>query len=196
MGLFIDAKLSWNDHVNYLCKLISRNIGIINKLKYVCPSTILYNIYNALILPYISYGILAWGNTSTCLLNRILVLQKKALRIIDRVDFRAHSDPLFFNHNTLKVNDIYALQLGIFMHQLLAHDLPNSFERMFNSNSAIHQHHTRQSRDFHIPYTRTALANKFIVYQGPKFWNSLSINLRSFGSRPLFKSQLMEKWVV
>ena len=45
------------------------------------------------------------------------------MRIIDRVDFRAHSDPLFFNHNTLKVNDIYALQLGIFMHQLLAHDL-------------------------------------------------------------------------
>ena len=127
--------------MNYLCKLISRNIGIINKLKYFFP----YNIYNAFILPYISYGILAWGNTSTCLLNRIFVLQKKALRIIDRVDFRAHSDPLFFNHYTLKVNDIYALQLGIFMHQLLAHDLPSSVERMFNSNTAIHQHHIHQT---------------------------------------------------
>ena len=68
LGLFIDAKLSWNDHVNYLYKLISRNIGIINKLKYFVPSKILYNI-NALIIPYISYGILAWGNTSTCLLT-------------------------------------------------------------------------------------------------------------------------------
>ena len=53
LGIFIDDKLSWNQHVNYICNLISRNVGILNKLKYIFPSHILYNVYNALILPHI-----------------------------------------------------------------------------------------------------------------------------------------------
>ena len=40
------------------------------------------------------------------LLNRITILQKRALTIINCVDFRAHSNPLF-NHRTLAWN-IYA----------------------------------------------------------------------------------------
>ena len=76
--------------MNYLCKLISRNVGIINKFKYIFSPEIFYNIYNALNLSYISYGILDWGNTSSFRLKRILVLQNRALRIIDHVDYRAH----------------------------------------------------------------------------------------------------------
>ena len=33
-------------------------------------------------MPYISYGILAWGKSSAYLLNRITILQKRALRIV------------------------------------------------------------------------------------------------------------------
>ena len=77
LGLFIDDKLSWRQHVDHTCKLLSRNVGIINKLKHYFPSNILFNnIYNALILPYISYGVLTWGKTSFYLLNRIIMLQK------------------------------------------------------------------------------------------------------------------------
>ena len=52
LGIFIDNKLNWSNHIDYLCKLISRNVGIINKLKHFFPSDVLYNIYNALVLPY------------------------------------------------------------------------------------------------------------------------------------------------
>ena len=190
LGLFIDVKLSWNQHVNYLCKLISRNVGIINKFKFFFPPEILYNIYNALILSYISYDILAWGNTSSFLLKRILVLQNRALRIIDHVDYRAHSNPLFCNHNTLKINDIYFLQLEIFLYQFFTHDLPNSFQQMFITNTSIHQHRTRQSGDLHIPYVHTSLAQKNINYQGPKYCNSLSNNLKCLKSHSLFKKHL------
>ena len=199
LSIFIDVKCSRNQHVNYLCKLISRNVGIIiNKLKYIFPPEILYNIYNALILSYISYGILAWGNTSSFLLKRILVLQNRALRIIDHVDYRTHSNPLFCNHNTLKINDIYFLKLGIFMYQFFTHDLPNSFQQMFITNTSIHQHRTRQSGDLHIPYVHTALAQKSIIYQGPKYWNSFSNNLKCLKSHSLLKKHLkcmlMEKY--
>ena len=34
LGTIIDDKLSWKHHIDSICKLISRNIGMINKLKY------------------------------------------------------------------------------------------------------------------------------------------------------------------
>ena len=33
LGLYIDNKLSWKKHATHLSKLLSRNVGIINKLK-------------------------------------------------------------------------------------------------------------------------------------------------------------------
>ena len=45
LGIYIDSDLSWKIHVNYLCKLISRNTGILNKLKHEFPTHILLSLY-------------------------------------------------------------------------------------------------------------------------------------------------------
>ena len=69
---------------------------------------------------------------------------------------------------------------------------------MFMTNKQIHSHDTRQSSKIHIPYCRTSLAQKFISYQGPISWNSLSTELRNLKSRASFKknlkSVLLEKY--
>ena len=44
LGLYIDSDLSWKTHINYLSKILSRNIGILNKLKYFSPY-IYYKLY-------------------------------------------------------------------------------------------------------------------------------------------------------
>ena len=36
-------------------------------------------IYRSLIEPYISYGLIAWGQAANIHLNKILILQKRAL---------------------------------------------------------------------------------------------------------------------
>ena len=101
------------------CSIIARNVGVINRLKFDLPQSVLFTLYSTLVLSYINYGILAWGNASVTFINRLLVLQKKALRIIHFVGFRTHSDPLFLKHNTLKIHDIYNLQTGSFMFQFI-----------------------------------------------------------------------------
>ena len=80
LGVTVDNKLSWKYHIDNTCKIISRNIGIINKLKYhFSPSSLaLLMLYSSLILPYLNYGILAWGNTHQTLLDKLLLLQKKS----------------------------------------------------------------------------------------------------------------------
>ena len=83
LGLHIDSKLNWKDHISYLCKLLSRNTGVINSLKSIFPKNVLKcMLYSTFILPYINYGILAWGNAANVHLDGLLKVQKRAIRII------------------------------------------------------------------------------------------------------------------
>ena len=106
LGLIINKHLKWNSHVNKIGNKISQTIGVINKLKHLIPQKTLLTIYHSLILPHINYCILAWGHDS----NRILKLQKKAIRIIVKGSFYTHSDPIFKKFNILKVNDTHLHQ--------------------------------------------------------------------------------------
>ena len=59
---------------------------------------------DTLVLPHINYCILSWGSQ----IDRIHLLQKRAIRNISKSNFRAHTEPLFKEHNLLKVQDIYS----------------------------------------------------------------------------------------
>ena len=180
LGITIDEKLSWKVHIDNICKVISRNIGVIlNKVKFYFPTRILLNLYSTLILPHLNYGIIAWGSCAGNQLNRILLLQKKALRVICLSDFRAHTDALFLRHKILKINDLYSLNLGIFMYNLNSNELPDVFYSMFTKNYSIHHYPTRSAGLFHFPKTRTMISNKTFLFTGPKLWNSLSETIRN-----------------
>ena len=95
LGLYIDKDLTWKTHINYLCKILSRNTGVLSKLKEYFPTHILLSLYQTLIAPNLNYGILAWGNSSKFLLDSLLRIQKRAIRIINKVCFWSHTYDLF-----------------------------------------------------------------------------------------------------
>ena len=51
--------------------------------------------YKALVQPHLSYGICMWGQAKKSNLNKLLVLQKKALKWIYFTNMRESTIPLF-----------------------------------------------------------------------------------------------------
>ena len=190
LGVTVDNQLSWKFHINNICKVISRNIGIINRLKFHLPLASLLMLYSSLILPYLNYGILTWGNTHVTLLDKLLLLQKKALRIIFNMAPRSHTDSLFLDNNILKIKDLYLFQLGQFMYNYNNNTLPAIFDEMFLKNQLVHKYPTRHSGEFHLPLLRTLLAQNTFIYTGPKFWNTLSDYIKNATSFNLFKKRI------
>ena len=78
LGVTVDSKLSWKQHIDCICRTISSNIGVINKVKFCFPVKKLLMLYSTLILPYLTYGIIVWGNTHSTYLDRLFLLQKKS----------------------------------------------------------------------------------------------------------------------
>ena len=118
------------------------------------------------------------------------MLQKRAVRIICQADFRAHTNPLFYDNNILKVKDLYLLQLGQFMYKNTNDLLPNNFKTMYLKNRSFHQHSTRQSEEYHLPLLRTSFAKNTFIYDGPKLWNSFTDSLKNAPSLYTFKKRL------
>ena len=64
-----------------------------------------------------TYCNLIWASTYVTNLQRIYLLQKRAVRAISKADYKATSKPLFANLKILDVFSIYSLQVSCFMYQ-------------------------------------------------------------------------------
>ena len=190
MGVTIDSNLRWNEHIRNIHTTVSRNTGILYKLKDILTKKSLFILYNSFILSHIMYCNTVWGNCSSTKINALLLLQKRALRVITHSKYLDHTDPLFRRLKTLKVHDIHTLQTSIFMYRLTQKKLPTLFYNTFKLNSNIHSYPTRRSNDYHLENPKIILAQKSIRHHGPDIWNSLPSEIKRSSSLHSFKALL------
>ena len=107
LGIMIDSDLSWKNHIDFICHKISKSIGIIAKLRHYMPRHLLLTIYNTLITPYLTYGISAWSYCAKTHLNRLLILQKRVLRLFFSCRACEHAIPLFIKSNCLPISFLF-----------------------------------------------------------------------------------------
>ena len=143
-------------------------------------------LYYSLVYLYFQYCIIFWGSTYPTNLNRLIMLQKRIVRIDNKKPFDVHTDPLFRDLKFLKFVDIYSLHLGKLMYSYNNNLLPPSFSNFFLRTNQAHNYDTRGSNRFYIPFCR-----KFsIIYQGPVFFNKLCSDIRNAHSLYSFQSKI------
>ena len=108
------------------------------RLRHVIPFDVLVMLFNTLILPHINYCILAWGYQS----DKILLFQKKCLRVITGSIFFANSDPLFKAIGFLKVEDLFVINKIKLYFKYIKGILPAHFEALVLQEN-IHCYGTR-----------------------------------------------------
>ena len=195
LGILIDECLTWKVHIDCISKTLSRNIGVMNKLKHFVPDRILHTLYCTLILPYLNYGILIWGNTCKTYLDKLIKLQKWAIRTVSNSHYRSHSGPLFAKYNVLTVDDMYLLELGVFMFKYSINDLPTAFNNYFTKRSDIHRYQTRHINDLNLTSNKKAFSDHSIRTSGPIVWNSLEVTLKTSKSIKIFRNQMKQKLI-
>ena len=89
--LILDSNLSWKFQIHNVALKISRSVGVVARLRHFVPRTRSFlNIYQSLILPYLTYGLAAWGQAAKTHLQKILV---PVLRLMYFSEPRAHAVP-------------------------------------------------------------------------------------------------------
>ena len=126
LGVLIDNHLSWKYHIDYIPSKLSKVIGVIARLRHFVPFPTLHSIYQSLMFPYLSYSLVVWGQAPQSHLNKILVLQKRALRIMYFSNSRAHAVPLFVSANILPLNLLYFETVSNLMYDISKNSAPEN----------------------------------------------------------------------
>ena len=191
LGTFIDSKLNWKKHIEYIALKISKGLGALGRVRNILPQNALLMLYNTMIYPYLTYCNLVWGNASATTLQRLVVLQNRAVRLVTRSKFRSSCNPLFVRLNILKLSDIYKFQIALFMFKVKHHLLPLSCMRYITVVNSQRSYITRQSAYFNMVGCRTVMRENSISVQGPRVWNSLPKLIQDVYSIAIFKHELV-----
>lgn len=190
LGVVIDHKLKWSEHIQYTKGKISKGLGILCKARKVFSTSTLITLYYSFIYPYFTYGIEVWGTASQMVIQSLIKLQKRIIRVITMAPHRAHTDNLFHSTKILQLPKIYVYCVMLFMYRFHKNKLPQIFDNFFVLNKTIHEHNTRQSTKLHVPIAKNETVFKSIRFKGVFIWNLLSNKLQTCNSIFTYKHNL------
>ena len=176
LGLKIDDQLTWKYHINHIKSKISYVSFLLNKVKNILPFEAKKTLYYTLIYSQLAYGILAWGHSTS--INKIFLLQKRVLRIMQNKSYRHHTDPLFRSANILKLPDIYTQQVILFVQKLKEKKMPLSFNDFLPENTR-NIRRTRYFSHFQRTRPRTTFTSLLPRHHFIKIWDKLNKDLQT-----------------
>ena len=96
-------------------------------------------------MPYLSYACEIWGNTFPSKLTGLATLQKKAIRVVDKAQYQAHTNPIFVKYGCLKFQDIVNLKTRKVIFQAKNCLLPVNIQKFFTKSQDVHNYNTRST---------------------------------------------------
>ena len=189
LGVELDDKLNFLRRIKTLEAKLSRNVGILFKLKKILPTSALVTMYFALIHPFLSYGVILWGACNKSYSTKLRFLQNKALRAIGNAKWYTPEGALYHKFNILELSDLYRLELGKFMHMFFSKSIPCYFDNYSIEFKNANKHNIRSctSPNLKLPLYSTNRTQKSIKFQGAKLWNALSFSLKQQSQRKFVK---------
>ena len=184
LGIRIDSNLNWKDHSNLIAIKLNKANSILSKLRYYVNSQTLKSIYYSLFESYFNYAMIVWAQNINSS-NRLFLLQKKAIRIINFAPHLSHTNPLFSSSKIIKFYDKISIENTFFISKYLFGFLPSIFNDWFELCSSSHNYILR-SCDLGIlkvPNFRTKSHGRFSFRINSIYtWNILQRQIK----HPLF----------
>jgi hypothetical protein len=188
LGIYLDEHLTLNAHTNHVVNKLSRSLYCIKQAKHIIPAKGLKSLYFALIHSHLTYCTSIMSSITQKNRQKIVKIQKKAIRIMTNSPYNAHTNPLYKKHRILPYDLLIKQAQLTFMHSIEHNLAPRSFFTTWTKNSdrepAIN---LRNANDFYLPQPRTETFKKSTYYALPSAWNALSPYIKYQPNKLTFK---------
>ena len=124
-------------------------------------------------------------------MEKLLTLQKRAVRLINFAPFRSHAVPHFLHSNIMPITMLCFKLSSVLMFDVYNNTAPHNISHLFIPTQQIHSYSTRSSSsgNYYISHSRLNQKNDSFSIMGAKIWNSIPENLRN-SSKSLFKEKV------
>jgi hypothetical protein len=187
LGLVLNSSLNFNDHILKVMNKIAPYIHILGRSKYLLSSSNLKKIYYAHVHCHLTYMIVAYASAPQTYINRLFVMQKKAIKHIYKLRWD-HPTNTLFRDNILPLNKIIQKDYCLTTYKILNGHLNRGFTILRRSN--VSSRHTRQSNDLEVMCSKLAIVNDSFFVKGIKCFNDLPVHIKNISSLSTFIREL------
>ena len=175
LGVHIDEKLSWESHIDMICKKASAGIGAMRRIKPFVPVDTLEKVYKSLVQPYFEYCSPLWDNCGKLLKDKLQRFQSRAARVLTGANYDIRSVDIIqaLSWDTLDARRPRAK--SSLMYKILNDDTePNLRNSFVRRNVEQTNYHIRNSAtDLTLPKPKREFLKRSFKYSGAMLWNQL-----------------------
>lgn len=192
LGLNIDEKLSWSNHIDDVAMRMGRAVSVINRCSYYMNDHTIKLVIQALVLSHIDYCSIVWSSAPKSVIQKLQFVQNRAARLVLGCPYRANVKYMHSRLQWLTVENRLFYNLLTFFHKMYVFQKPICLFSRIQHVHDTHNHNTRRRSKglVVLPPARTCAKQKTVMYRAMLSWNRLSDEVRSIVSIPAFKKQL------
>ena len=92
----------------------------------------------------------------------------------------AHITKLYKKLNSLKMKDVYKLELAKSIHKLFHNKLPEMFQNSFTKIGSVRSYKKKNNitANYYLPRASKKAGHNKLEYRGVKLWNKINVNLK------------------
>ena len=167
LGLWIDSKLNWNEHLRRLFTRLYSRLGLLKRSKNLLDPHSKKILYFAQFQSILSYGLLVWGNMiNQTQMNKLSKLQETAVQLIEP---KNSVESIYKKHGILPVEKLLVLEnykvWYKFYHNLIPAKLKSimTVDADQKSIEKKHKYNTRHRKELNLPKADGLYKKTFFV---------------------------------
>ena len=186
LGFWFNEKLTINDHFLKVASKISRFLFFMRRVRKSLSLEARKLLYFAHIHSHLMYCIPLYILSNQVELDKLLKLQKKALRITYDKPYNYPSSPLFHDIGTIPINHLVEKEIVKLLHNINSYKKPSSLLHFFREKDDNPYYLRQQHFEFHIEFTKSARLSKHPIISFPRIFNNFDVCIRSIAERADF----------
>lgn len=177
LGINIDSKLTFSNHINTVSSKVSFVSHILSKLYYL-PEYVKRKLYFSYAHPLITYGITIWSATYK---NHKKSIEKVHRRLVKKINIsNLNYTDCLKKHNILNIEFQNQFNLATNMHKVVYGNAPPAIKNLINENQLTRTISciTRQNEQFRKPKINVNFMKRSFDYAACNVWNRIPNDIK------------------
>ena len=178
LGVVVNDTLTWVDHIDIVCKKVSRNPNLLCHLSWFLPQSLLLLFLKSYILSHFDYCDVVWFRCT----------KSESLRLESLLNFACHAVLRRSKHYSASaarhdlglstLSSRRKLHLSQTIFRCLSSPCPSYLPQLFSAPSSSHHTWFHSSSQLNLPVTRSSFGQRSFSFTGAAMWQSLHADIQ------------------
>ena len=187
LGIIIDFKLNWNEHIKNLTKKIHKFVPIFYNMRYYTTQKVSLQLLKTMIINTINYGIEIYGNAKITYLQKLL---NKMMGILCFTNDYDKINRIKIDNNILDIEKYYKFAWIKITHDIIYNSrfLPQYYKKLIEIKQ------NRNGIVIETKYRKSKYGDKISHNIMESYWNKIDKNFRDIQDKNLFMNSILSNF--